>query len=765
MNLEKSYSNDCEEQVVSLKDTRNRFVFHNNREFINFQQKFSKPVMSTDAPIALDANCGASGDDFMFYPSNECDHIHLTFMYSNAPYEIINNKAFFWEGFKEIVIQGARSEHCLSQDIPTLVVYNECASGASLYEDCNGNICHSYCSDDAIFNIQNEHSSPVNVVVSDIAFRVAFDLADVESASLYRWWYHPDICPVMFKVYEANSFKMFNVRMYSQFLDLTHVFLHWCENVDITNCVFENYNARKIGGNLWICQRARNINIVNNDFYKYGNDENIGIWGDSIMSRDEERCYTSMETLKGLDGVQYANRHLDFEHIHIKGNRFYYKKPDYLFGKANDRTTDSKNEVFPYYVDLTHIHDFQQSEEGFKQEDGEDEWDGVIDLFQSFYIAQHTLIDRIKFDVSSGNTGSASCETVMTKANDFGEGVSKAIQSAIVPYVHYRISDYVVESNEFYIDSPMNVLMGMTFDNFCQTEDLRVTNNVIKYGSWAHSNCQLQDFKIVYDKNTDREKTCEGLQGTNKISLCPILIEDNTIESEAFPYMVYDNTTEADEVHIVLNTENASVAFNRNTITELREKVKQMNSTINAGNNGFGYTLLYSRDKGGRITMNDNVCRGMKLMGSLLFGKGNAFSRMGLSASNNIFQGVTTLFSENMKEGVFKFVNNTFLSESGVLLLQEMPNKTLLSLTDNTFKRVGISSEGVLYYHYISPKESDRVNDQPLPSDMVIMSSGNLFDNISGNICPYYLTEKDFEIFSSGEPSLEDAYYKDKGRK
>lgn len=168
MNLEKSNSNDYEEQVVSLKDTRNRFVFHNNREFINFQQKFSKPVMSTDAPIALDANCGASGDDFMFYPSNECDHIHLTFMYSKENYLIINNKAFFWEGFKEVVIQGARSERCLEQDIPTLVVYNECADGAVHHKDCEGNDCHSYCNDDAIFNIQNEHSSPVNVVVSDI---------------------------------------------------------------------------------------------------------------------------------------------------------------------------------------------------------------------------------------------------------------------------------------------------------------------------------------------------------------------------------------------------------------------------------------------------------------------------------------------------------------------------------------------------------------------------------------------------------------------
>lgn len=115
--------------------------------------------------------------------------------------------------------------------------------------------------------------------------------------------------------------------MYSQYLDFTHVFLHWCENVEITNCEFKNYNARRIGGNIWMCQRVKNVNIVNNDFYKYGNDENIGIWGDSLLNREENNLYKSKETLLGLDDDAFANRQLDFEHIHIKNNRFFYGKP------------------------------------------------------------------------------------------------------------------------------------------------------------------------------------------------------------------------------------------------------------------------------------------------------------------------------------------------------------------------------------------------------------------------------------------------------
>lgn len=53
---------------------------------------------------------------------------------------------------------------------------------------------------------------------------------------------------------------------------------------------------------------------------------------------------------------------------------------------------------------------------------------------------------------------------------------------AIAPYVHFLFSDVVVSSNEFYINSPMKVLMGYTFDNFCRTEGIQITNNLIKHG-------------------------------------------------------------------------------------------------------------------------------------------------------------------------------------------------------------------------------------------------------------------------------------------
>lgn len=744
---------DHVEHGTSVEDTRNNFVFHNNEEFINFQRCIVVDSKAPYEPIFSDP----TDSGFQFFPSSECDHITFTFYdMGSESYKIINNRAFFLKGFRKIVIQGARSLRSNSFDIPTLEIHNEMNDNAILrafdYNEelvdshktyVDDHTCHSYGTDDAIFNIQNDHDSPVDVVISDIAFRAAFSLAEVEGAALYKHWYDPTICPVFFKVYEASSFKMFNVRMYSQFLDLTHVFLHWCENVEITNCVFKNYNARKIGGNLWLCQRVKNVKIVNNDFYKYGNDENIGIWADSIMNRDELNCYNSEESLKGLDDVSFANRHLNFENIHIKNNRFYYQKPNLS--------------EFPDNVKLGEIYKFQESE--FLKKDSEKEWDGVNDIFQNLFVSQHTPKGRFKFIDGKANNGNSGSEIGGSVSFASVSAVEDLKESAIVPYVHCLISDYVIDANEFYINSPMTVLMGMTFDNYCRTKDLKITNNLIQYGKWAHKDCQLQDFKIVYDKNPDWTKTGFGLQGCNKMCLSPVLIENNTIESVAFPHMVWGG--KESEVHIVLNLENASVVFNRNTVVENVEEVKSTaESSPNVSNysTAMGYMLLYSRDKGGRVTLNDNVFRGMNFMGSFRMQKDNSFSRIELIAQNNIFQGITTFFSENMQEGVFRFANNRFYSDNDNTLLLEMPLKTFLSVTENVFKRQAETRGDVkLYYHEISDANL-WYSKQLLPNAMTIISSGNLFENNVGHICPYYADMKGFSVYSSNEFSLEDDF-------
>jgi|GEM_PF-5502470 len=92
----------------------NNFVFTNNQEFINFQMRFTDIVRADGNSLDLGTDCGCVDEVPKFYPSKDCEQIKLTFMYQDTPYTIINNKAFFWEGYKKVVIQGARSRHCAS---------------------------------------------------------------------------------------------------------------------------------------------------------------------------------------------------------------------------------------------------------------------------------------------------------------------------------------------------------------------------------------------------------------------------------------------------------------------------------------------------------------------------------------------------------------------------------------------------------------------------------------------------------------------------
>lgn len=792
MSLDNEIFNDHVEHGTA-EDTRNQFVFHNNEEFKSFQRCFVVDGNPPYDPIYSNP----ADSSFQYFPSNVCDHISLTFMYNGGqPYQIINNRAFFLKGFTNIVIQGARSERSNGSDVPILEVFNEVGENKTpiraydfdtsrigdntSYED--DHTCHSFGTDDAIFNIQNEHENPANIVISDIEFRVAFSLYEVEHALMYKQWYNPYICPVLFKVYEASSFKMFNVRMYSQFLDFTHVFIHWCENVDITNCKFENYNARKIGGNLWLCQRVKNVTIVNNDFYKYGNDENIGIWGDSIISRAENHCYDDQESLSKLDKAAFANRLLDFEHIHIKNNRFYYGKPEHSFGSTTD--------IFPDYVRLASIHAAQQSNVKWGGvQDLETDWEeATMDIFQTLYFSQHTPkhvagITQSGTESSespSGDEGlsekNESTELNSGDNNDVIEDLSSGVNftpvDLIVPYAHYNVSDFVVDANEYYIDSPMKTLMGMTFDNFCNTEGIKITNNLIKYGPWAHGQCQLQDFKIVYDKNPDWDPTSQQLEGSNKTCLDPVLIEGNTIDCKALAYFEYRPTSNNGstsnpttghievplvpyrvEEHFILDIENAAVTMNNNVVNCYIEPGNEETdfATTSLNIDDLGFMLLYSREKGGRVTMNNNIFRGMKNMGSFRMPTDNTFSRIELIANNNVFQGSTVFFNEYMKDGVFKFTNNLFIAEHPILLLQEMPLSTLLVIQNNVFKRQSENAAVANLYFSNYNKDKDTTPPQvPLPTNMTVISSGNKFENIVGNICPNYAIQN-LSIYSANE--------------
>lgn len=77
----------------------------------------------------------------------------------------------------------------------------------------------------------------------------------------------------------VKSFVMRNVNIINKNVLTTCVDIRRGFNIDITDCVIANYNRRSNGGGLWLRGDTVNVSVQHCDFYKYGGDELIGIWG------------------------------------------------------------------------------------------------------------------------------------------------------------------------------------------------------------------------------------------------------------------------------------------------------------------------------------------------------------------------------------------------------------------------------------------------------------------------------------------------------
>lgn len=123
--------------------------------------------------------------------------------------------------------------------------------------------------DDAFFVIRGTSSKKVKVEVRDIRFQLAQHKGTLwESAPKH-----------ILKVNHGDGVKVDNVSFYSTDAVITQLDLRQCSNVEVTNCTFENYNNCREGGCLWSRGNQRNILVRNNVFYKYGQDEALGLWG------------------------------------------------------------------------------------------------------------------------------------------------------------------------------------------------------------------------------------------------------------------------------------------------------------------------------------------------------------------------------------------------------------------------------------------------------------------------------------------------------
>lgn len=160
------------------------------------------------------------------------------------------------------------------------------------------------------------------------------------------WWEDSERYAV--KIYHANHINVHDVDSYLENAYITNFDLRVCSNVTFANNTITNYNNCETGGCLWIRGEMHNITIKNNQFFKYGNDEIIGVFGKAInadgnVSGNAKRTDIFIENNKihygyqGKDKVKDMTNHTLFtiqtadskgqytvttSNVHVKNNKF-----------------------------------------------------------------------------------------------------------------------------------------------------------------------------------------------------------------------------------------------------------------------------------------------------------------------------------------------------------------------------------------------------------------------------------------------------------
>lgn len=203
---------------------------------------------------------------------------------------------------KEIVIEIPEGDYLLDYSLMFLdhdVVIKGAGMGKTvLLIDESDDFLHF--TDDAVLNFQGADSQthgfiPINVRIENLTIQTNISKEEAETPAAgsnltTRETY-------LIKCYNVESLIMRNVEIRTSNLSTTCLDIRRGKNINISGCVFANFNRRWKGGCVWLRGDMENVNIVDNDFYKYGNDEVIGIWGANSYSGSNEADFISKKNI------------------------------------------------------------------------------------------------------------------------------------------------------------------------------------------------------------------------------------------------------------------------------------------------------------------------------------------------------------------------------------------------------------------------------------------------------------------------------------
>ena len=129
--------------------------------------------------------------------------------------------------------------------------------------------------DDAIIELLGAQGHEIAVSISGLTINASVTKAQADAASTDLTQNESHII----KCYHVKSFYMHDVRIIAENLKTTCLDIRRGSNIIIRGNEFVNYNRRWTGGGIWLRGDIENVIIEDNDFYKYGNDEVIAIYG------------------------------------------------------------------------------------------------------------------------------------------------------------------------------------------------------------------------------------------------------------------------------------------------------------------------------------------------------------------------------------------------------------------------------------------------------------------------------------------------------
>ena len=250
--------------------------------------------------------------------------------------------------------------------------------------------------------------------------------------------------------------------------------------------------------------------------------------------------------------------------------------------------------------------------------------------------------------------------------------------------------------NELYYkhgDKPINGMMNHVLfsvltslednENCCDTRDFELARNKFVISDPCTRLISLQFNEVDKHSNFvihDNEFISNSVQSDDRFMRMDIDVWDGSALQDTI--VVRNNKVTND--YAILNAVNGTgytflLVRGGNVLLDGNRIINRVNRTIDRKD--YGIHLLWSGQEGGTVTMRNNVCKGLARIVTLESGDG--IGQFSLKASNNYFQGRTSIYCKKVDRLNLDFRNNTFESTHDNFFLQDFAKRGTLIFNDN----------------------------------------------------------------------------------